>query len=103
MLFSTLLAGLLMNQPALADRETVLAQIDVPHNYYFREMFLPQLTNGPSGVDWSADGNALVYSMNGNLWKQDIGKTRAIQLTDGDGLDYQPDWSPDGRLPAVRI
>lgn len=96
-LLLALCAGLLVTKPALADRETVLAQIDVPHNYYFREMFLPQLTNGPSGVDWSADGNTLVYSMNGNLWKQDVGKTRAVQLTDGDGLDYQPDWSPDGQ------
>ncbi len=97
LLFSLLVAGVLMSQAARADRETVLAQIDVPHNYYFREMFLPQLTNGPSGVDWSADGNTLVYSMNGKLWKQDVGTTRAIQLTGDDGLDYQPDWSPDGQ------
>lgn len=82
---------------AVAERQTVLSQIDVPHNYYFREMFLPQLTNGPSGVDWSADGESLVYSMDGNLWRQDLGSETAIQLTDGDGLDYQPDWSPDGK------
>jgi len=31
-------------------RETVLKQIDVPHNYYYREMYLPQLTSGPSSL-----------------------------------------------------
>lgn len=96
-LFFLLLAGALMSQQAQADRKTVLPQIDVPHNYYFREMFLPQLTNGPSSVDWSADGNTLVFSMNGNLWTQELGSTRAVQLTDSAGLDYQPDWSPDGK------
>ena len=30
-----------------AQREPVLKQIDVPHPYYFREMYLPQLTTGP--------------------------------------------------------
>jgi TolB protein len=91
-----ILGALLGAHSAMADRKTVLAQIDVPHNYYFREMFLPQLTSGPSGVDWSADGKTLVYSMDGNLWRQDLGTSLAVQLTDGNGLDYQPDWSPDG-------
>ncbi len=57
---------------ALADREPVLKQINVPHNYYFREMYLPQLTTGPSSLSWSTDGERLVYSMNGSLWKQDV-------------------------------
>lgn len=83
--------------PAFADREPVLKQIDVPHNYYFREMYLPQLTTGPSSLAWSPDGNSLVYSMNGSLWRQDISSTIAEQLTAGPGYDYQPDWSPDGK------
>jgi hypothetical protein len=29
--------------PMLAQREPVLKQIDLPHPYYFREMYLPQL------------------------------------------------------------
>ena len=82
--------------PTLADREPVLKQIDVPHNYYFREMYLPQLTAGPSSLTWSPDGKSLVYSMNGSLWRQDIGANVAEQLTAGPGYDYQPDWSPDG-------
>src|SRR5665811_1667765 len=81
---------------ALAERETVLKQILVPHNYYFREMYLPQLTPGPSAVAWSPDGERLVYSMQGSLWVQKPGTTSARQLTAGPGYDYQPDWSGDG-------
>ncbi len=83
--------------PASAARETVLKQIRLPHNYYFREMFLPQLTSGPSSVDFSPDGQSLVYSMAGSLWRQKIGDSSAIELTSGPGYDYQPDWSADGR------
>ncbi|MEQ9561138.1 MAG: hypothetical protein RLN69_01360, partial [Woeseiaceae bacterium] len=38
---------------AYADREPVLKQIAVPHDYYFREMYLPQTTTGPGSVAWS--------------------------------------------------
>jgi TolB protein len=82
---------------ALAQREPVLKQIDLPHNYYFREMYLPQLTGGPSSVAFSPDGATLVYSMAGSLWRQEIGSDRAVELTHGPGYDYQPDWSSDGR------
>lgn len=83
-----------------AQREAVLKQINVPHPYYFREMYLPQLTTGPSGVAWMPDGSALVYSMRGSLWRQALGSTTAKQLTVGGGYDYQPDVSPDGKWVA---
>lgn len=86
-----------ISPPAIAARETVLRQIDLPHNYYFREMYLPQLTSGPSSVDFSPDGRSLVYSMAGSLWRQDIDSGTAVELTHGPGYDYQPDWSSDGR------
>ncbi len=54
--------------PVLAQREPVLKQIGVPHNYYFREMYLPQVTTGPGWVAWMPDGLAVVYSMAGTLW-----------------------------------
>lgn len=80
-----------------AQRIPVLNQIDLPHSYYYRELYLPQLTSGPSSVAWSPDGKSLVFSIAGSLWKQQIGSETADQLTDGNGYDYQPDWSPDGR------
>jgi TolB protein len=91
-LLASLPPGLLASQ-----RAPVLQQIDVPHNYYYREMYLPQVTSGPSSAAWSPDGTELVYSMQGSLWRQRLGTTEATQLTDGPGYDYQPDWSPDGR------
>jgi TolB protein len=81
---------------AFADRAPVLKQIKVPHDYYYREMYLPQLTSGPSAAAWSPDGKSLVYSMAGSLWKQRIDSAAAEELTAGPGYDYQPDWSPDG-------
>jgi Tol biopolymer transport system component len=63
-------------------------------------MYLPQATSGPSSVAWSPDGRALVYSMQGRLWRQHLGTDEAEQLTVGAGYDYQPDWSPDGRSIA---
>ena len=82
---------------ATAQREPVLKQIDEPHAYYFREMYLPQLTTGPSAVAWSPDSKWVVYSMAGSLWLQKIDSEEAQQLTAGPGYDYQPDWSSDGR------
>ncbi|MGA9904185.1 MAG: CehA/McbA family metallohydrolase [Terriglobales bacterium] len=82
-----------------AQREPVLEQIDLPHPYYFREMYLPQLTTGPSSAAWSPDSRSLVYSMAGSLWRQELGGSTAQQLTSGPGYDYQPDWASnaDGR------
>ncbi|MFY9561047.1 MAG: CehA/McbA family metallohydrolase [Terriglobales bacterium] len=78
-------------------REPVLKQIDLPHPYYYREMYLPQLTTGPSALAWSSDSKSLVYSMAGSLWRQELRSSKAEQLTAGPGYDYQPDWSADGR------
>lgn len=92
-LFAALLAAL----PAFAQREPVLKQIDVPHHYYYREMYLPQLTTGPSSVAWWPDSQSVVYSMGGTLWRQALNDEIAQQLTDGPGYHYQPDVSPDGQ------
>jgi TolB protein len=93
----TVVAQIVAAQIAGAQRKPVLQQIDLPHPYYFREMYLPQLTSGPSSVAWSPDSQSVVYSMGGSLWRQRIDETAAVQLTDGAGYDYQPDWSPDGK------
>ena len=66
------------------------AQIQLPHNYYYREMYLSQLTSGPSALTFSRDGKELAYSMGSSLWCQTIGGDQARELTDAGGL----------RLPA---
>jgi TolB protein len=86
--FSTLL---------FAQRDPVLKQIDVPHNYYFREMYLPQVTTGPSSISWSPDSQRLVYAMAGSLWIQKVDSNIAEQITAGPGYDFEPDWSPGGK------
>src|SRR5580700_8830218 len=108
LLCAVLPMGLIGSPWAVAERLPVLQQIDLPHPYYFREMYLPQLTSGPSSLAWSPDSSELIYSMAGSLWRQKIGASTAAtaaasaatgaaqQLTAG-SYDYQPDWSPDGR------
>jgi TolB protein len=83
--------------PTCAQRRPVLPQIDEPHPYYYRELYLPQLTSGPSSLSWGPDSKELIYSMAGSLWRQKFESEVAKQLTDGAGYDYQPDWSPDGK------
>jgi TolB protein len=94
---TALLASLIAAFTCLAQREPVLKQINVPHPYYFREMYLPQLTTGPSAVAWSPDSKSLIYSKTGSLWRQNLDSAETEQLTWGAGYDYQPDSSPDGR------
>lgn len=80
-----------------AAREPVLKQVDLPHSYYWRELYLPQLTTGPSSASFMPDGNALIYSMGGSLWRQAIGSKEAVELTHPHAAyDYQPDVAPDG-------
>lgn len=92
-LFFVLISGCSL----FAQRELVLKQIHEPHPYYYREMYLPQLTTGPSAVAWSPDSKSVVYSMGGSLWRQKLNSQVAEQLTADSGYDYQPDWSSDGR------
>ena len=78
-------------------RQPVLRQVALPHNYYYRELYLPQLTTGPSSACWAPEGGALVFAMQGSLWRLGLGTDVAEQLTDAAGADYQPDCAPDGR------
>ncbi|WP_404407569.1 CehA/McbA family metallohydrolase [Pseudidiomarina marina] len=79
-------------QPA---RVPVLEQVKHPHTYYWREMYAPQLTNGPSGLSFTPDGKAIIYSMAGSLWRQALDSDTAIELTAQNGYDFQPDVRSD--------
>jgi TolB protein len=96
-LASLVFFSLLSSLCCFAQRDPVLKQIDLPHSYYYREMYLPQLTTGPSAAAWSPDSRSLVYSMAGSLWRQQLDSMKAEQLSAGSGYDYQPDWSSDQR------
>ena len=81
-----------------AGREPVLRQVDLPHSYYWRELYIPQLTTGPSSASFTPDGKALLYSMGGSLWRQGIGSDEAVEVTHPRAAyDYQPDVAPDGK------
>ncbi len=90
-------AALLISVVAPAARDPVLKQVDVPHSYYWREMYIPQPTTGPSAAAFSPDGTQVIYSMAGSLWQQTIGTEKPREITHGPGYDLQPDWSSDGR------
>ena len=49
---SILIIMILTALPLLAQRDPVFKQIDLPHRYYYREMYLPQLTTGPNAAAW---------------------------------------------------
>ncbi len=90
-------ALLLLAGTAQAGREPVLKQVDLPHSYYWRELYLPQLTTGPSSASFMPDGQTLVYSMAGSLWRQGADDDEATELTHATAAyDYQPDVARDG-------
>jgi hypothetical protein len=81
-----------------AGREPVLSQVALPHNYYWRELYIPQLTTGPASVAFLPAGDELVYGMEGSLWRQKVGTREAREITHPAGAyDHQPDVAPDGR------
>jgi TolB protein len=92
------LAPLFIAAPAQAAREPVLSQVKLPHNYYWRELYIPQVTTGPGFVAFMPSGDQLVYSMAGSLWRQDLLSEVAVELTHADAAyDHQPDVAPDGK------
>ncbi|MGH9576404.1 MAG: hypothetical protein ACRD3R_03120, partial [Terriglobales bacterium] len=66
--WAELLVVLCSAAPLAGQREAVLPQVAQPHSYYWREMYLPQLTTGPGSVAWTRDSQSVVYSMGGRLW-----------------------------------
>ena len=92
-----LLAPLLLAAPAEAAREAVLSQVALPHGYYWRELYIPQLTPGPSSMAFMPGGEELIYSLGGSLWRRQINALTSLEITHPTAAyDYQPDVAPDG-------
>ena len=72
------LSGVPSSRLPAQQRDFVLRQVKVPHNYYWREMYVPQVTGGPESATWSPDGTELIYAMQGSLWRQRIGTTEGV-------------------------
>jgi TolB protein len=92
-------ATLLAAAASGAGREPVLSQVALPHGYYWRELYIPQLTTGPSSVAFMPSGDELIYAMEGSLWRRKIvGPNPANEeVTNPAGAyDHQPDVAPDG-------
>ena len=82
--------------PVTAQREPVLKQITLPHHYYYREMYLPQVTSGPSGGGVAAGRQDPGVLHAGEPVAAADRRSVAEQLTTGPGYAYQPDAAPDG-------
>ncbi len=97
---AAVLAAPLLVTSIEAQRRPVLPQIALPHGYYYREMYVPQVTTGPSSVAWAPHDTEVVIAMQGSLWRHRLGTAAADELVWGAGYAHQPDWSPDGRFIA---
>ena len=102
-LLTVLLIGLSLGSPAPAERAPVLQQIKVPHDYYFREMYLPQVSSGPQSPAWSPDGKKIAYvsdvSGEQQVWLigQDGASDPVALTTDNDTWIGDLTWSADSK------
>lgn len=55
---------------------------------------------GPIHPRISPDGNSIVFSYQGSIWKMPRTGGTMTRLTDGEGFDVEPVWSPDGNRIA---
>lgn len=58
------------------------------------------------GATWSPDGRFIAYSSNRggkfDIWVQQLTGGDPVQITKGQGQNWQPEWSPDGKYIAYR-
>jgi TolB protein len=92
-----LLAAVTVSVPALAQWTNRYPRVaGWSHHVYLEGYELPLLTMGPIDPAPSPDGKQLVFASRGWLWLFDPATAIATQLTNGDGVDSRPAWSPDG-------
>jgi TolB protein len=84
-IFVTALAVTALIAGVEAQRKPLLPQIKLPHSYYYREMFVPQVTTGPASVAWSPDGAEVAIAMRGSIWRHRLGSSHTDQVVWGPG------------------
>src|SRR5262245_11114961 len=66
------------------------------HNYYLP----PSGSSTPWWPSWTPDGKALLFAMDGSIWKLRVGETTAEELVYAREYLSSPELSPDGRWLA---
>ncbi|MEX2352045.1 MAG: LpqB family beta-propeller domain-containing protein [Balneolaceae bacterium] len=75
-----------------------------PHLSIRTEKYLlPAVTTGPLDPAWSPDGEWIVFSRRGDLWKVPSSGGAAVALTEGPDYYFEPAWSPDGQSIAFVV
>lgn len=76
---------------------------DFGHHVYLEQHDLPILAYGITDPAPSPDGKQIAIASKGWLWLLDVQSGVATRLTDTNGIDARPRWSPDGtQLAFVR-
>jgi TolB protein len=73
---------------------------DFGHHTYLEQHELPILAHGVTDPAPSPDGKSIAIASKGWLWLLDIQSGVAKRLTNADGNDSRPRWSPDGKKLA---
>jgi TolB protein len=73
------------------------------HHVYLEGYELPTLSTGVMDPAPSPDGRRVAFTSRGWIWVLDLASGAARRVTQGEGMDFRPAWSPDGsRLALVR-
>lgn len=73
---------------------------DFGHHVYLEQHELPILAQGITDPAPSPNGKQIAFSSKGWLWLLDIQSGVATQLTNANGTDARPRWSPDAKYIA---
>ncbi|MCB9383169.1 MAG: CehA/McbA family metallohydrolase [Bryobacterales bacterium] len=100
MKFAALLPALALASALMAQNPWKNATPPYPHartgGNYMQNYYLPPAASTPWRPAFSPDGEWIVFSMAGSIWKIRIGETTAYELTAGSTYDSSPVFSPDG-------
>jgi TolB protein len=78
---------------------TALYRIDVDGGNLTKLIDVPYHS---SGISWSHNGEKIVFDNQSNIYVMNADGTGLIQLTDNNGYNSVPDWSPDDQFIAFQ-